>query len=124
MIVLTEKCRVHGFWLLGCERFDRLAVVIRPEPGKPWEALYRWRYHVDDKVFDSNDQRSGYRLVTHACGDEPPAKLVEAMDNALKIVEIQAGTRGEFYPVNGNGEKAMEVLATTGAVHMRTEGNA
>jgi hypothetical protein len=86
--------------------------------------VYRFRYHVDDKIFDSDDVKSGYKITTSDHGEKAPLRLIAAIEMAFMLTEMRANARGRFLPVDGNGEKAAEVLAGSGFAHVRSEGSA
>jgi hypothetical protein len=61
MMNLDEK--VVGVWAVetisGYQ--DWMAMIREIEPDVKYELKYRFRYHKDDKVFDSEDTVSGYQ---------------------------------------------------------------
>src|SRR4029077_16949140 len=50
---------VCAWWLHGREQ-DFMAVLQRPTDAADLRIDYRFRYYVDDKVFDSDDIKSAY----------------------------------------------------------------
>jgi hypothetical protein len=61
MITFDEK--IVGIWFLGTVNGhqDWLAALRELEPDRRYELTYRFRYHDDDKVFDSKDRKNWYR---------------------------------------------------------------
>ena len=125
MIELTDKTRVHGFWFCGARGIDWLAVVIKQGDGA-WEAIYRFRYHVDDKTFDSDDEKHWYKIAPHGAnpalyGPEAPAVLVQAMTNIAQKISIEFGSKLEYIDVRGDGHAAAVALSKTSFAELRSE---
>jgi hypothetical protein len=115
MIELNNRTRVHGFWFCGMDGMDWLAVVIKQGDGA-WEAIWRFRYHKDDKHFDSNDEKLWYRISPQAPGaalraDTAPAVLVQSMNKIAAEISKKMETKVEYIAVNGDGHKAAEALS-------------
>jgi hypothetical protein len=59
MITFDEK--IIAIWFVELPKADWLAAVREVVPEKKYELTYRFRYHVDDKAFDSKDKKSWYQ---------------------------------------------------------------
>ena len=59
MIVLDDK--IVGIWFIGMDNSDFMAGVRELIPNEKYELKYRFRYHKDDKVFESDDVKNWYR---------------------------------------------------------------
>jgi hypothetical protein len=64
MIEIHEKTYILGFWF--CEDPKTLnnwlyAVVKNPEDNH-WRCNYRFRYSKDDKIWDSDDEKSWWKM--------------------------------------------------------------
>jgi hypothetical protein len=57
-MVLDEK--IVGIWFIGWEKRDWMAGVRELEPEAKYELTYRFRYHKDDGIFESEDKKSWY----------------------------------------------------------------
>jgi len=117
MIELNDKTRVHGFWFCGMDGIDWLAVVIKQGDGA-WEAIWRFRYHKDDKHFDSNDEKMWYRISPQSPGPElrgdvAPKVLVQSMDTIARKISKKMNSKYEYIHVGGNGAEAAEALSKT-----------
>lgn len=99
-----------------------LASVMRQDGGE-WEGVYRLRAVVDDKAFDSEDKKSWYRIVPKTVGqDSIKGELVAAvLQTAQKLAAMLIGAEIHILDVNGNGEKALRMLAKMPWVSMRSE---
>lgn len=51
------------WWFFSGDRFDWLCALYRDMPDGEWTVQYRFRYYVDDKVNDSDDQKSWWSAV-------------------------------------------------------------
>jgi hypothetical protein len=118
---LTEDTLVYAIWFISdVQGWDWLAYLVRPAPGKPWKFAYRFRYHVDDKIHDSED----WFDVTAGPADsedKPPAKMIAAATTAA--VELTKASGGKLHTLNiqGNGLDAMEKLAKQPWCSVRAE---
>lgn len=62
MIVIDEK--IVGIWTVQTMPGQNWMAGIRElVPDQKYELVYRFRYEVDDKVFDSEDHKSWYEGV-------------------------------------------------------------
>ena len=117
MIELKETTQVRAFWFVAGGSRDWMAVLLRQEGGC-WEALYRFRYYKDDKMHDSEDDKSWYRISTDEAPPEKQDGLSIDMERTLDMVADM--TIREFNSqlhekliVNGNGLDAAEKLSKT-----------
>lgn len=62
LIVISDKL-VGVWWLVLADKLDWLCGITEIEPDQTYEIAYRFRYHKDDKIFDSKDRRSTTRLT-------------------------------------------------------------
>jgi hypothetical protein len=61
-IVLDEK--LVGIWFLGLsDKSDWMAGLTEVTPDEKYELKYRFRYHEDDKIFDSADRKNWYEGI-------------------------------------------------------------
>jgi len=70
-----------------------------------WHLIYRFRYFVDDKIFDSADERSWY----HASMPQAAMTKEEGHRLAETLADLVQSMRGRFYPVEGGPERFQEV---------------
>lgn len=94
-----------GIWFVGLPDSDWLASIFMKD-DKPC-LVYRFRYHVDDKSFDSKDEKNWYHMEpneTHA-GDLD--KLLEVVRSIASLMAAKADT--EVYEI------MMENFADVGA---------
>lgn len=93
---LNEHTWVRTIWFAQFGQSDVLAWMYRPN-GEPWRIGYRFRRHVDDKVFDSGDVKTAY-TITPSCAEPSEAELseiagkIDAVINTL--AEVQASVLG------------------------------
>jgi hypothetical protein len=124
MLELTPETQVATIIFVGGQFEDGQGVdwlgYVCKQPGEPWRFEYRFRYHVDDKAFDSEDRKSWYAFTARD-PQEGPRKLIEA---AMMIAAMTAKRyAGEMHvlDVNGNGDDAQRMLAEVPWIEMRTE---
>ncbi len=61
MIVFDEKIVAVWFVTTITNKQDWMAAVRELEPDQKYELVYRFRYYVDDKQWDSEDKKNWYR---------------------------------------------------------------
>jgi hypothetical protein len=122
MLELTEDTLVDTIFFVGGQfpdgsTMDWLGHVSK-QPGEPWRMEYRFRYHEDDKDFDSDDRKSWYAYVNN-----DPAKGPEELVQALQMVALLTCKQyeGELWilEVKGNGMAAKEMLEQQPWCHMK-----
>lgn len=128
-ISIHEDTYVRTIWYVGCERFNVLAWMYR-RPGNPWEIGYRFRHYRDDKVFDSDDKRTTYRLTPKDGGDETDAELNQiaaAFDFTFEAMAHNEratfpGARAHRLDVDAVGLAAHAIIATAPWANMYAPG--
>lgn len=60
-IELREDTYVRSIWNALFETFDVMGWMYR-HPGQPWAIGYRFRFHVDNKAFNSEDRKEGWTI--------------------------------------------------------------
>lgn len=111
MITIEPDGFYVGMWQAAIKGGDFMAVMYLNREEKHWEALYRFRYHKDDKVFGSADSRNWYKITMS--DDTTDAKLrgIEALNSLVKIgMETGHMFDFEYIEVEGNGQKWMEAM--------------
>ncbi len=66
-----------AFWYLAGENCDFLAILLRPEGATDLRCDYRFRYYRDDRVFDSQDERSEFRCNFTDTTEDRAIQLVD-----------------------------------------------
>jgi hypothetical protein len=124
MIVLTEKTRVHAILFISdMEGLDWLGFVSK-QPDEPWQFIYRFRYHVDDKAHDSADRKSWYcvqAVGTERFSESPPEELAKGATFVANAVARRYGGKIHHLPIRGNGIDAANALSKETFVSMRRE---
>lgn len=97
MITIDEKA--VGIWYLVVEqnKVDILGYLSEIEPDKLYRYDYRFRYYVDDKVFqDSADKKSWYRIEMR---DRPRNVAIRAVQMMFILFEATGSPDGETYEI-------------------------
>jgi len=84
MIHLNEN--LVGIWFVGLPGSDWLASISKVDGEAT--LVYRFRYHVDDKSFDSEDRKNWYQCTIPASGVE---RLVDDVRTLAKLMELNGG---------------------------------
>jgi hypothetical protein len=102
MITMTEQ--TIGIWFMPIQpKQDWLAAATELEPGRLYQLDYRFRYHKDDKFFDSKDEKNWYTMTVHSTREHVIA-LIRRVANSLlgvgadgPLTEVlNEGTQEEF----------------------------
>lgn len=93
MIEFTED--TIGIWFVGLEDSDWLASIFMKD-GKAC-LVYRFRYHVDDKSFDSKDKKNWYTMEPTAGRDGDLEKLLEVVRSIAGLMAAKSDT--EVYEI-------------------------
>ncbi len=117
LVQLDAKDYCYGFWFIRGKGKDFLACVYKKEGVPDWEIVYRFRYYSDGNVWDSQDRKSGYKIVIL----EPDvAKLAEIIEESLiSYIEFEFCSKAEFVLVDGNGLATVEALKKSSFAHFR-----
>lgn len=102
-------------------RGDFLAVMKVSAQGQ-LETTYRFRY-ADDKLFDSDDEKSFWRVGPVEDSPERRASMAKALRNITRLAGFVNVSERE---VNGGAEKFFEVMTKMPGfeIESRAEGNA
>jgi hypothetical protein len=108
MIKLTQNSYISLVVVGAGDGSDFLGILHRPEQeSTTWWFDYRFRYHVDAKVFDSQDQKSWYHMVIESTSPESEilrelAPLLDRLRMLLRSLDI--------LEIHGGVEKCSEAL--------------
>ncbi len=110
MIELVKENLYLGFWVAAIENGDFFAVVWKT-PNGPWEWSYRFRYHRDDKVFNSDDEKVWYKLKALDGSDKSKERLKKAMNSILELGLISGMIHsGSYVECMGDSEAMLALL--------------
>lgn len=98
MIEITDK--TVGLWFIEWEGVDWLAHLKEVLPEKKYELTHRFRYHKDDKVFDSEDEKRWYQGTLTGTR---PFVLLNLRELAKKIKDEIHGVQVYEYLMDDKG---------------------
>lgn len=120
-IELNDKSYIVGLWFSSSlfHRHDWLAWIIKdPENPKGYTGGYRFRYAKDNKIFDSEDEKSWrYFKTTEEKTEDEIIKIGNDMQEKMKAHFPQT----DKIIVKGNLEKLMELAKDKPWMHLQTE---
>lgn len=100
---------VDTLWWGGIPNGDLCGLLLR-QAGEDWKLIYRFRYHRDEKAWDSADEKSVYVM-----GIPPDMGVDRASDLFTEVLATAQATicsTGEdrfdlrAYPINARGDAA------------------
>lgn len=115
MIELHDTTRVWSVWFVGFPGGDWMAVLLKQEAETLPAVIYRFRY--DALPGEDGDERRWFRVeadprVALADGaDAVAAELVRATNGVAEKLSEQARAKAHRIDVNGDGLRAMELIA-------------
>lgn len=90
--------------------------------GEREHLQYRFRYHVDDRVFDSDDRKSWYELARD--GIRPDAVVIAEMNTVVRALGAEIGADEiEYIYIGGDSEKAYRAIINAPWAHFRKAGD-
>lgn len=123
MIEIKDGRYFCKMWFTGTKGVDWLAVMWRDDDG-PWTFQYRFRYHEDDKVFDSKDRKSWYEVKIP--GDEPEDEVLGKLNLVARTLTCAMRSNLHEIPLKTREAavvmKALEVQEFTEMRQMSAEG--
>lgn len=93
MIEFRDGNYVSRLFMLGCEGMDVMGCLSRPKGSKTFQILFRYRRHVDDKTWDSDDTKNWRRKVG-ILSEEAGIKDIESLIKGFRMTTV-ALDRGE-----------------------------
>ena len=82
------------YWFFSGHCFDWLCALYRDLPDGEWTVQYRFRYYVDEKTHDSDDEKSWWSARF-------PGTAVEEMDVEAKVQKLAEQVRAVRIHVAG-----------------------
>lgn len=101
--------RVLAIWYVAAKGEDWMACVSRKRGEDAWTMRYRFRYYSGSRdPFDESDRKSWY---SGTIDDEAEGEILAKMDLVAAFVAKGKGGKLTRLLINGDGRKAMELLA-------------
>ncbi len=119
---LGEKDYLIGIWWypLPDNTGDVMGSVVKKHGSNKWHLEYRFRYHADDKVFDSEDKKNWHDATLDA--SVPEEKVFKDVDFAFTQMAMKAGAIVDYFNVRGDVEVFMQKVQQQPPpwMHMKT----
>jgi hypothetical protein len=114
----TETSYIEAVWYVAWKNADWCGCVFRDGPDRPWRATHRFRHYKDDKTFDSDDEKSVFRI------DPPPAAntrdvLVHAFDTMATAMAVVRGATVHKVRICGGQDRFESVMVKQPWVHRK-----
>ncbi len=98
-ISIGDGTYLVGLWFTGNEDVDWMMTVYRKKGEKNFRGEYRFRYHVDDKNFDSDDVKHWTDIDFKDNSEEDIVMKTHLIANELGV---QMGQKTEFVSVRSD----------------------
>ena len=101
---LTENDYILGIWFAEAKDGNNFVMTVKRDKDKPkqWTGEYRFRYKVDDKVFESEDKKSFYEFTISDLTEE---EVLAKIENIFNFIKIGYSAKSEYIEIKGNAEK-------------------
>jgi hypothetical protein len=122
-IKIDEGTEVRTIWTVEMATGNVMGMLLR-QPSEDWAVIYRFRWYVDKKVFDSSDRRSWYRIAAEPGHASNPDKLDAMFTETMREAAQRApggAAHVRRYEVNAVGPAAMETIKTIPMFNVRLE---
>jgi hypothetical protein len=121
MALLNIDEKTVGIWFLALtDDCDWMCGVSETEPEKKYQINYRFRYHKDDKVFDSADEKSSYG-VKASCTRSFAIATVRHIASEMKA-KGAIGEIDELLMQDGDVDRFLKEFRDKPYVYIRVEG--
>jgi hypothetical protein len=109
MLVIDGRYFSHMWFVSGpAQEFDVLGAMFRNPTTGRFMLRYRFRYHVDAKVFDSEDRRNHFEIDTKA---ENEGELLGTFSKMFRTLADKAGLDYESIPIRtGDPEAILKIM--------------
>ena len=97
MPTLTEDSYLECMSLIGHPEGDILVSLYRDKPDADWMVEVRFRYKVDDKVFNSEDKKTWqhYRIPAEKSRETVRGELSTILDKLVELTNLTYGTKAK-----------------------------
>lgn len=102
---------IIAVWFVSFRQYDWMCTVKRSENGG-YEGEHRFRYYVDDKVHDSDDEKTFHQFSMENKISE--SEVIDRVRNVAKSVIVVASEDAlinDEVPIGGGSEKFFEELS-------------
>ena len=101
MLNLDKTVWIYGIWSVAGDKKDWLGQLYRDiDNPNGWEFLYRFRYHKDDKAFDSDDVKNWYKMKRNGTLES----VLETIADVLATIEREFGSQAHFTSLECAGD--------------------
>lgn len=127
IIELQEGRHYYGFWWVAWENCDWLLCAWHEDGSDRVNAVYRFRYYRDDKVWDSEDEKSVYELSIpiHSQDPQETYRVVEDKFSAMAQLLAYASNahEAEYVRIDGDHNAAARALMQSSWANVKRETN-
>lgn len=114
---IKDNDYIVGMWFAEAKNGDNWQLTLLKRDNK-WLGEYRFRYKVDEKVFDSKDKKSFYSFTID--GKMKEKEVIAKLNKLFELIKIKY-PKGKFVEVKGDMDKFMYVMAQEKFIHIKFE---
>ena len=127
IIELVEGRHYYGFWWVAWDDTDWLLCAWRVDGADEVEAVYRFRYYRDDKVWDSEDNKTVFHMTIPVGGLDPQEAYRMVEDKFTKTAQLLAWAsnahEAEYVRIDGDHEAAARGLIQSSWANVKRMSN-
>lgn len=118
MVEPGPNAYTSAMWFMGNEYLDWMFMLFKNKGENFFRANYRFRYHKDDKIFDSDDEKHWYSIVYKE--DAIEDDLILKTHVVAKQLGVMLELEPEYVPIKSDAPDALyEALKDKPWAHMR-----
>ncbi len=77
---------ILGFWFAeDKDKNNWFSCIKKAKDSAEWDVRYRFRYNVDDKIFNSKDKRSWYHFISRGQSEDEMLATHELVFSVVKV---------------------------------------
>lgn len=121
MIEFTEGSYIVGLWFASCPKTnDNWMCCVQRSSENPnrYYGTYRFRYNKDDKIFDSDDEKSWQSFQSKF--DETEEAVIKSINDIHDVIGLKYPEK-DFLLIQGGVEKFLEKARTVPWMNMKVE---
>lgn len=112
---------ILGFWSAGKGNGDSwYCICLKRKDDNQWIGQYAFRYRKDDKIFDSDDEKSRYEFKGPLIPEDEQIKI---MDKFAALAQLEYNKNIEREIIKGDANEFRKFAIRSKNLHIKIEPN-
>lgn len=117
---IDQNSYILGYWF-AADNNDNCWYMIVKKGKEKWEGQYTFRYNKEetweDDPFSGKDEKNIYSFSAPLSESEDD--VIEKINELFKVVKIKYNSVSDFFLIQGNAEKFMDIAKTKSYLHIK-----